>query len=80
MLCHGLSSHRDGFHLPALAEALAAAGVSSLRIDMRGNGESEGAFEFANMRDEARPSPPFRVLRGTADRAPCMSPRAPCIH
>lgn len=58
MLCHGLTSHRDGFVLPELAEALARAGVSSLRLDLRGNGESEGAFEFANMRDEARPREP----------------------
>ena len=55
MLVHGLTDHRDGFVLPQLAAALAGAGVSSLRLDMRGNGESEGEFEFANMRDEARP-------------------------
>lgn len=55
MLCHGLTDYRDGFVLPALAGALASAGVSSLRIDLRGNGESEGKFEFANMRDEVRP-------------------------
>ena len=54
MLCHGLTDHRDGFVLPELAEALARAGVSSLRLDLRGNGESEGDFEFANMCDEAR--------------------------
>ncbi|KAK9830936.1 hypothetical protein WJX81_007966 [Elliptochloris bilobata] len=53
VLCHGLTDYRDGFVLPQLAAALAAAGVSSLRLDMRGNGESEGDFEFANMRDEA---------------------------
>ena len=55
MLVHGLTDHRDGFVLPQLAAALAGAGVCSLRLDMRGNGESEGEFEFANMRDEARP-------------------------
>ena len=54
MLVHGLTDHRDGFVLPQLASALADAGVCSLRLDMRGNGESEGDFEFANMRDEAR--------------------------
>ncbi len=75
VLCHGLSSHRDGFHLPALADALAAAGVSSLRIDMRGNGESEGAFEFANMRDEARPHC-LRGWPGATDCSPCMPPWA----
>ena len=41
ILCHGLSSHKDGFHLPALAQALQERGVSSLRIDFSGNGESE---------------------------------------
>lgn len=55
VLVHGLTDHRDGFVLPQLAHALAGAGVCSLRLDMRGNGESKGEFEFANMRDEARP-------------------------
>ena len=58
VLVHGLTDHRDGFVLPRLAAALAGAGVCSLRLDMRGNGESEGDFEFANMRDEARPLSP----------------------
>lgn len=58
LLCHGLGDHRDGFHLPALADALASAGLGSLRLDFPGNGESPGAFRYANMRTEARDNPP----------------------
>ena len=38
--------------LPQLAQALAKAGLSSLRFDFPGNGESEGTFRYANMMDE----------------------------
>jgi hypothetical protein len=31
ILCHGYASFKDGFHLPALATALAEAGFNSLR-------------------------------------------------
>ena len=31
VLCHGYSDHKNGFHLPAIARALAAKGWSSLR-------------------------------------------------
>lgn len=31
ILCHGYASFKDGFHLPALATALAEAGYNSLR-------------------------------------------------
>ena len=54
ILCHGLGDHKDGFCLPAMAEALAKSGFASLRPDFPGNGESEGTFRYANMRDEAR--------------------------
>ena len=40
--------------MPALAAALAAAGLGSLRLDFPGNGESPGTFRYANMRDEVR--------------------------
>ncbi|KAG2453322.1 hypothetical protein HYH02_001546 [Chlamydomonas schloesseri] len=47
ILCHGYAATKDGFHLPAIAEALALqAGTSSLRFDFAGNGESEGQFSF----------------------------------
>ncbi len=59
LLCHGLGDHKDGFCLPAMADALARAGLCSLRPDFPGNGESEGTFRYANMRDEVGlvPSP-----------------------
>ncbi|KAG2438831.1 hypothetical protein HXX76_005372 [Chlamydomonas incerta] len=46
VLCHGYAATKDGFHLPAIAEALAEHGRSSLRFDFAGNGESEGQFSF----------------------------------
>ena len=52
ILCHGLGDHKNGFVLPQLAEALAQAGLSSLRFDFPGNGESDGTFRYANMMDE----------------------------
>ena len=52
ILCHGLGDHKNGFVLPQLAEALAKAGMSSLRFDFPGNGESDGTFRYANMMDE----------------------------
>ncbi len=55
LLCHGLGDSRDGFCLPELAGALGAQGTSSLRFDFPGNGDSEGTFRYANMRDEVSP-------------------------
>jgi len=52
ILCHGFSSHRDGFHYRALAGRLAAAGLASLRFDFAGNGESQGVFQFGNYASE----------------------------
>ena len=57
ILCHGLGDHKDGFCLPELADSLCALGVSSLRFDFPGNGESEGTFRYGNMRDEVSMSP-----------------------
>lgn len=57
ILCHGLGDHKNGFVLPQLAAALAKAGLSSLRFDFPGNGESDGTFRYANMMDEVSKLP-----------------------
>ncbi len=36
VLCHGYGSSKAGFYMPALADALAAVGVASLRFDFAG--------------------------------------------
>lgn len=41
---HGVTGNKDRPALVALAEGLAAAGISALRFSFSGNGESEGAF------------------------------------
>ena len=84
VLVHGLTDHRDGFVLPQLAGALAGAGVGSLRLDMRGNGDSEGEFEFANMRDEARPCDAAPACQGKAGHhfvqpSCCLACARPCL-
>lgn len=53
ILCHGYADTKNGFHLPALAQALAAKGCSTLRFDFTGNGESEGRFRYGNYAAEA---------------------------
>ena len=45
MLAHGVTAHKDRPWLVALAEALSAAGLASLRLSFAGNGGSEGRFE-----------------------------------
>ena len=40
---------------PELAESLAARGLSSLRFDFTGNGESEGEFKYGNIIAEVWP-------------------------
>ena len=52
ILTHGLGSHKNGFHLPALAKAFAAKDLSSLRFDYRGNKDSQGTFKYANNYEE----------------------------
>lgn len=54
VLCHGLMAWRDSANYPVLAAALASeAGMSSLRFDFAGCGESDGAFAIAHNRREA---------------------------
>jgi uncharacterized protein len=47
-------SNRDTFLLVRLADALASAGMASLRWDFSGNGESAGRFRYGGYRREAR--------------------------
>ena len=53
LLLHGFTGSRDELEIPAVKEGIferasrmwANKGIASLRIDFRGNGESEGSFE-----------------------------------
>ena len=47
VIAHGVTAHKDRPWLIALAEALAGAGLASLRVSFAGNGSSEGRFEDA---------------------------------
>ena len=49
---HGVTGNKDRPALVALAEGLAAAGISALRFSFSGNGESEGAFTDATITKE----------------------------
>ncbi len=55
LLVHGMMSLRDRVRFPEIADALAKKGVSSLRFDFTGNGDSCGTFRYANSFEEARP-------------------------
>lgn len=52
ILAHGVTSNKDRPWLVALSEALAAAGIASLRFSFAGNGASEGRFEDATLTKE----------------------------
>ncbi|MBL8729056.1 MAG: alpha/beta fold hydrolase [Planctomycetes bacterium] len=52
VVAHGVTSQHDRPYLVALCEALAAAGVASLRFSFAGNGRSEGAFAEATIGKE----------------------------
>lgn len=45
VLGHGVTAHKDRPWLVALADALSAAGLASLRVSFAGNGGSDGRFE-----------------------------------
>ena len=49
---HGVTGNKDRPALVALSEALAAAGIPSLRISFSGNGASEGRFEDSTISKE----------------------------
>lgn len=52
VIAHGLTSHKDRPWLVALADALSAAGVGTLRFSFSGNGASEGRFEDSTISKE----------------------------
>ena len=47
VLAHGVTAHKDRPWLVALSDALAAAGLASLRVSFAGNGGSDGRFDDA---------------------------------
>lgn len=49
---HGVTSHKERPWLIALCDALAAAGIASLRFSFSGNGDSEGRFEEVTITKE----------------------------
>ncbi|RKU37735.1 alpha/beta hydrolase [Candidatus Poribacteria bacterium] len=49
---HGVTGNKDRPALVALAEGLAAAGISALRFSFSGNGKSEGAFTDSTITKE----------------------------
>lgn len=49
---HGVTGNKDRPFVVALAEALAAAGINTLRFSFAGNGESEGRFEDCTISKE----------------------------
>ena len=52
ILCHGVTGNKDRPLLVALADALQAAGINSLRFSFSGNGASEGKFTDATISKE----------------------------
>ncbi len=52
LIGHGVTGNKDRPWVPALAEALAGAGVNALRFSFSGNGESEGDFRESTISKE----------------------------
>ncbi|XP_077212636.1 putative uncharacterized protein YDL057W isoform X1 [Tasmannia lanceolata] len=52
ILCHGFRSSKEQKTMVNLATALATEGISAIRFDFAGNGESEGSFEYGNYKRE----------------------------
>ncbi len=65
LLVHGHGSNKNGQSILSLAHELKERGVNSFRIDLRGNGESEGKFEnqtLSTWAEDTRQA--IRFLRG----------------
>lgn len=70
ILCHGMLSTKDGHKHVALAQALSAAGVASLRFDFAGRGESGGALfdlSFSNQMADLDAAVEYLGRRGAAE-------------
>lgn len=52
ILGHGVTGNKDRPFLVTLAEALAAAGITTLRLSFSGNGDSEGRFQDSTISKE----------------------------
>ncbi|XP_041007264.1 uncharacterized protein LOC121251922 isoform X1 [Juglans microcarpa x Juglans regia] len=48
ILCHGFRSSKENKTMVNLAVALENEGISAVRFDFAGNGESEGSFQYGN--------------------------------
>jgi pimeloyl-ACP methyl ester carboxylesterase len=53
ILLHGLNCDRNSAFLPSLAEYVASHGLSALRFDFPGSGNSDGDWSYANYEGEA---------------------------
>eukprot|EP00850_Spirogloea_muscicola_P011571 SM000072S21205 [mRNA] locus=s72:314713:316876:+ [translate_table: standard] len=52
ILCHGFCSSKNSKTLSAIEGAMLDSGLSTCKFDFSGNGESEGAFSYANYMKE----------------------------
>ena len=52
ILCHGWKSTKEQSMFVQLADRLEAEGLTTLRFDFSGNGESEGSFHYGNYKAE----------------------------
>ena len=66
---HGVTGNKDRPFVVALAEGLAKAGISTLRISFAGNGASEGKFTDCTISKEVKDL--GAVLDAVADRKVC---------
>lgn len=52
IICHGFASNKNALWIPKLCNTLAKKGITALRFDFSGNGQSEGKFENSNCEKE----------------------------